>query len=312
VTATHVHHDAELPPPRVEEVSAAVFGYVQMDGSWGLNNTGFVVGRETVLAIDACFTERRTRSLIEAIRQQSAQLPVQTLVNTHHHGDHTFGNYLFLPNATIVGHERCREAVIRDGVGAHALFPGVEWGEIVIAPPTVTFEERLDLWVDDLRVELIFVGPAHTTNDIVAWIPERKVLFSGDVLFNGGAPFALMGSVGGWLDALDRLRALGAETIVPGHGAICGPDVMDDITAYLELVMDAARRGIAADAEPLEVARELDLGRFADWLDGERLAANLHRAYSELRGEPRGVPLSGKAVADMIAFNGGKPPRCLA
>ena len=64
--------------------------------------------------------------------------------------------------------------------------------------------------------------------------------------------------------------------------------------------------GIAAGAEPLEVARELDLGRFAGWLDGERLPANLHRAYSELRGEPRGIAVPRPAVADMIAFNDGR------
>ena len=167
-------------------------------------------------------------------------------------------------------------------------------------------------WVDGLKVELISVAPAHTTNDVVAWIPERKVLFGGDVVFNGGQPFALAGSIEGWLEALDRLRALGAETIVPGHGAVCGPDVLDDLTAYFRLVQGAARQGLDANIEPLEVARALDLGRFGDWLDGERLPANLHRAYSELRGEPRAAPLPRQAVADMIAFNGGRPPRCRA
>ncbi len=312
MSSTHTGEEAELPPPRVEEVSDGVFAYLQLDGSWGLNNTGFIVGSDAVLAVDACFTERRTRALLDALRNQAGDRQVRTLVNTHHHGDHTFGNYLFLPGATIVGHERCREAMIGEGLAAQSLFQGVDWGTIEIAPPAVTFADRLDVWVDDLKVELIFVGPAHTTNDIVAWIPERKVLFAGDVVFDGGAPFALAGSIGGWLDALDRLRALRAETIIPGHGAPCGPGVLDELTAYLELVMQAARAGLAAVAEPLEVARDLDLGRFAGWLDGERLAANLHRAYSELRGEPRGIPLPRQAVADMIAYNGGKPPRCLA
>jgi cyclase len=311
MTSTHAPDAAGPTPPHVEEVSAGIFGFIQMDGSWGLNNSGFIVGRESVLAIDSCFTERRTRGFIDAIRKQAGARPVQALVNTHHHGDHTFGNYLF-PDSAIIGHTDCRETILREGLGARGFFPGVEWGDLVLAAPTVTFDDRLDLWVDDLKVELIFVGPAHTTNDIVAWIPERKMLFAGDVLFSGGAPFALAGSVGGWIDALDRLRALGAETIVPGHGAICAPGVMDDLTEYLQLVLDAARRGMAAGVEPLEVACGLDLGRFGAWLDGERLVSNLHRAYSELRGEPRGAPLPSKAVTDLIAFNGGKLPTCLA
>src|SRR6185437_8600324 len=185
MTSTHPAEETELPPPRIEEVSDGIFAYLQLDGSWGLNNTGFLVGRDAVLAVDACFTERRTRNLLHALRGQAGDRAVRTLVNTHHHGDHTFGNYLFLPQATIVGHERCRETIISEGLAAQGLFPGVDWGTIEIAPPVVTFAERLDLWVDDLKVELIFVGPAHTTNDIVAWIPDRKLLFGGDVVFNG-------------------------------------------------------------------------------------------------------------------------------
>ncbi len=311
LTSTRAHDFGELPPPRVEELSAGIFGFVQMDGSWGLNNSGFIVGRESVLAIDSCFTERRTRWFLEAIRAQAGTRPVRALVNTHHHGDHTFGNYLF-PESTIVGHEHCRATMLAEGLGARRLFPGVEWGDIVLTPPTVTFSDRLELWVDELRVELIYVGPAHTTNDIVAWISERKVLFAGDVVFSGGTPFALAGSIGGWLEALERIRALGADVIVPGHGAICGPEVIDELEAYLGLVLDAARRGMERGQEPLEVARSTELGRFGAWLDAERLASNLHRAYSELRGEPRGTPLPAEAITDMIAFNGGAMPRCLA
>ena len=236
-------------------MSPGVFAYVQLDGSWGLNNTGFLLGRKHVLAIDTCFTERRTRALIDALRSRAGTRPVRVLVNTHHHGDHTFGNYLLAGEATIVGHELCREALLREGFAAHRLFPGVEWGTVELAPPEVTFRDRLGLWLDDLRVELIHVGPAHTTNDVVAWIPERKVLYTGDVVFNGGTPFALAGSVAGWLEALDRLRALGAETIVPGHGAVCGPQVFDDIEAYLRL--RAGRRDAAASkpASPRSMSR---------------------------------------------------------
>ena len=68
--------------------------------------------------------------------------------------------------------------------------------DVTIAPPFVTFEDRLTVWVDDPRVELHYIGtPAHTTNDVVAWIPERSVLFTGDLVFAGGTPFVSTGSV---------------------------------------------------------------------------------------------------------------------
>lgn len=313
MSTAHVDEGANVPPPRLEEVSPGLFAYIQMDGSWGLNNTGFIVGSEGVLVIDTCFTERRSRWFQEAIRRTAGERPLRTLVNTHHHGDHTHGNWLFLPAATIIGHERCRTEVVAAGVSTTAIFPGVEWGEIRPAPPFVTFDDRLNVYVDDLRIELIYVGPAHTTNDIVAWVPERRVLYAGDIIFHQGTPFAMMGSIAGWLEALERLRRLDVRTIVPGHGPVCGPEVIDDVEAYLRFVQETARRGYDAGLTPLEVAKGTDLGRFAALLDPERLVGNLHRAYSELRGEPLGTPLPLAAILpEMVAYNGGRMPRCLA
>ena len=312
MTTAHVPDHIELPPPRIEEVSDGVFAYVQLDGSWGLNNTGFIVGGDGITAIDTCFTERRSRAFRDAIRSVSG-LPVRTLVNTHHHGDHTHGNFVFRGEAMIVGHDLCRKEVMETGLGTKALFPGVDWGELEVEPPFVTFDERMTLFVDDLTVELIYVGPAHTTNDIIVWLPERRALFTGDVIFHGGTPFALMGSIAGWLAALERLRALGAERLVPGHGEVCGPGAIDDVADYLRWLQEIAKKGFEAEVSPLDVARNADLGRFGEWLDRERLVGNLHRAFSELRGEPLGAPLPlPQAMADMVAYNGGQLPRCLA
>lgn len=313
MTSARVPNNVEIPEPVVEEVSEGVFGYVQLDGSWGLNNTGFVVGKDAVVAIDTCFTVRRSEALAAAIVKTAGPKPVRTLINTHHHGDHTHGNMVFAPGSTIIGHERCREEVLATGHGTKAMWPDVDWGDIVITPPNVTFSERTTVWVDDLRLELIYVGPAHTTNDVIVWVPERSVLFTGDVIFNGGAPFALFGSIAGWIEALGVLRGLRAETIVPGHGKVCGPEAIQEVEDYLRLVQDVAKKGAEADMTPLEAARETDLGRFAELLDSERLVGNLHRAYSEARGEPLGGPINVQAaIGDMVAYNGGQMPRCLA
>ena len=312
VSTGPVDHSAQLPPPALEEVSPGVYAYIQLDGTWGLNNSGFIAGNDAVSVIDTCFTEARTRSFLSAIRGVT-DLPVRTLVNTHHHGDHTHGNFLFR-GASIVGHELCRQAVIEAGLHTlHPLFPNVVWGDLELAPPFVTFQERLDLFVDDLRMELHYVGPAHTTNDAVVWLPERQLLFTGDLAFNGGTPFVAMGSIAGSLVALDRLREFGAQTVVPGHGPVCGPEVFDDMEAYLRFVQGRAEETFAEGLAPLEAAQDIDLGRFSHWHDRERLAGNLHRAHSELRGEPLGTALAlGPIVDDMVAYNGGRPVRCLA
>src|SRR4051794_7154055 len=257
---SHGHDDEHAPDPTLREVSEGVFAYVQLDGSWGLNNTGFFVGADGVVVIDTCFTERRSRAFLDSVRSVTDR-PLRTLINTHHHGDHTHGNWL-LPEATIIASDKCRREVIAGGHAAKGLFPGVDWGEIPVTPPFVTFDDRLNLYVDDLAAELTFMGPAHTTNDVSVWVPERRLLFAGDLVFNGGTPFVVMGSVAGSIAAVERLQALGAETIVPGHGDLCGPDVLQDQLDYLRLVQSLARDAVASDTPALEAARATDLGRF--------------------------------------------------
>jgi cyclase len=156
--------------------------------------------------------------------------------------------------------------------------------------------------------------PAHTTNDSIVHIPDRGVVFAGDLLFNGGTPFALMGSVSGWIEVLETvLRPLGAHTIVPGHGPVCGPEVIDDVLAYLRFVQDLAREAKAAGLTPLDAARQADLGGFRDLLDAERIVGNLHRAYLELDQAERGAEADlVSALGDMIAYNGGQPLTCHA
>ena len=309
-------HEAGVGQGQLIEVSEGIFAWIQPDGSWWINNCGALIGREGVLSIDTCATERRTRSFLAAVSNVTAA-PVRTLINTHHHGDHTHGNGL-VPTATIIGHHRCRELMLESGLlRLDSVWPGVDWGELTLAPPFVTFDDTLTVWVDRaddaLEVQLRHIGPAHTTNDVIAYLPARKVLFSGDLVFNGGTPFVLMGSVTGALASLDTIRAICAETIVPGHGPVCTPAVLDGIASYYRFVLALAERGRAAGLTPLELAREADLGEFSDLLDAERIVGNLYRAYADLDGSEPGRPIEiGAAIGDMIAYNGGRPLRCLA
>ncbi len=312
-SSTQEHADgADLGPPELVEVAEHVFAYIQPDGSWWINNTGFIVGSSSIISIDACSTERRTRAYRERIASVSPA-PVATLVNTHHHGDHTYGN-VFMNAATIVGHERCRTEVIKAGLpGFTGIWDPVEWGQVTLAPPTVTFTDRLKLWSDDTPVEVSYVGqPAHTTNDSLVWLPEQEVLFCGDLLFNGGTPFLLMGSVLGAIDVLIKVvTPIPARTIVPGHGPPCDHELIGTIVGYLEFVLETAQEGRAAGLTPLQAAREADLGPYAEWLDNERIVGNLHRAYADLDPAAPEFDILA-ALTDMVEYNGGKPLSCYA
>jgi cyclase len=310
-TPPSLHHDREtLPPPQMQQVDPGIYAYTQPDGSWGLSNAGLLVGSRYAIVIDTLFTEARNHAFREAAAGVT-DVPITTVVNTHHHGDHVYGNGLY-PQATIIGHELCRAETISTGLSIQPFFPTADFGHIDVTPAFVTFTDRLDVYVDDLKVELHFVGPAHTTNDVVAWIPERRLMFTGDIAFNGGTPFFIQGSLAGHITACERAKQFGAERIVPGHGPVCSPGALDGMIAYLRFIEHLAAESFAAGIPPLEAARRADLGEFARLDERERIVANLHRAYSELRGEPLAGPLPLLGIfAEMIEFNGG-PVRCLA
>ncbi|WTW93147.1 MBL fold metallo-hydrolase [Streptomycetaceae bacterium NBC_01309] len=299
-----------LAPPRTEEVADGVYAYVQPDGGWCVNNCGIVTdGGETAL-IDTVATEERALRLRKAVLEVAGRAP-GVVVNTHHHSDHTFGNHLFAPDAVFMAHERTRTEMAAAGLGLTQLFPNVGWGDVRVTLPSLTFRDNATLRRGDLRVELLHLGPAHTTNDVVAWIPDRGVLFTGDIAMSGVTPYCLMGTVQGSLDVLARLRALGPTTVVPGHGPVGGPEILDANAAYLTWIQELARDGAAAGQSALEAAKAADLGDFAELLDPERLVGNLHRAYLELAGSAGpelGAPLDVvSSFMEMVEYHGRLP-----
>jgi len=297
----------------VVRVGDNAYAYIQDDGSWFINNTGFIVGPEGVILIDTSSTEARTRAFLDAVKTVS-DTPIQAVVNTHHHGDHTHGNYLTAP-APIIGHRLCKEIVELAGIDHYpTAFEQPDWGHLEMRAPNITFDTRMDLWAGDTVVELHTMGgTAHTTNDVVAWLPDDGVLYTGDLVFHGGTPFVLMGSVPGSLASLDVLRAFDANTVVPGHGKVTTPKVFDDIERYLTMILDEAGKARTSGKTPLEAAANIDLGEFADLSDSERLVGNLYRAMAELEGPEANESMSiVAAIGDMITFHGGPLLPCNA
>ena len=303
--------NARVADPYLQKITDRVHAYVQPDGGWCLNNAGIVVGDEQVLLIDTATSTKRTLALRDAVTSLTSA-PVRTVVNTHHHGDHTRGNYVFADTARIIGHERLADGIRAEGNVFEQLWPAVEWGEYKPTVPTETFAESMTLEIDGIVTQVVHIPAAHTTNDSVVWLPEQRVLFTGDLIFSGGTPFVLLGSVSGSLAALGTLRAFDPLVIVPGHGPVADASVIDVAESYFtwltELAADAHSRGLA----PLEAAKTADLGEFAHLHETERLAANLHRAYAELDGAAPGAPLDlDAAILDMATYGGGMP-ECFA
>ncbi|MGH3493067.1 MAG: MBL fold metallo-hydrolase [Sciscionella sp.] len=306
-----------IPAPRtaapyLQQLADRVHAYVQPDGGWCLNNAGIIVGDSQVVLVDTAATTRRTLALRDAVATLSAA-PVRIVVNTHHHGDHTHGNYLFAPTARIIGHEHCAAEILAQGDLLERLWPEVEWGQIQITTPSEHYAAAMTLDIDGITAHLVHIPPAHTTNDTVLWLPEQRVLFTGDLIFSGGMPFILMGSLAGSIAALDRLRAFAPEVIMPGHGPVTTATAIQDTADYLTWLAELASEAHAAGLTPLEAARQADLTAFTHLLNPERVVGNLHRAYAEIDGAAPGAPLDlPAAIGDMAAYSNGRLPQCLA
>ncbi|WP_411106639.1 MBL fold metallo-hydrolase [Streptomyces sp. cmx-4-9] len=298
--------------PYLVQLATGVHAYIQPDGGWCLNNAGFVSDGGRTLLVDTAATERRALALREAVLAAGAPFP-RTVVNTHHHGDHTYGNGVFAAQAVVVGHESARSEQLAAGHQLEMIWPGTDFGAVEITAPDLTYRDRLTLHVGGTEVQVLHPGTAHTTGDSVVWLPGQGVVFTGDLVFAEGTPFLAMGSLAGSLRALELLRSLDAETVVPGHGPLTDPSAYEATERYLRYVAELAREGRSQGLSPLETAQGADLGAFAAWRESERLVANLHRAYAELAGEPEGAPLDFLAVlSDMTVMNGGVPILCHA
>jgi len=156
--------------------------------------------------------------------------------------------------------------------------------------PTDTFTGRRELGVGGRVVELIEVGPAHTAGDAIAHIPDAGVVFTGDVLFIEGTPIMWAGPVSSWLEACDRIVALGATTLVPGHGPVTDASGVRDVQRYLSYVRDEARERFDAGMNAVAASDDIDISDFRDWGDPERIAVNVETLYREFDPSLPAVP----------------------
>ncbi len=294
----------------LREIVPGVYAWAQPDGSWWINNAGAVTGDDGTIVIDTCATEERTRRFLAAIAPHGH---VRMAVNTHQHGDHTFGNSLLPEAAVLIAHEATRTAQLTDPIidGCPPFWsPVPDWGAVTRRVADLVLRTDLTVFTGRRRVDLVHPGhSAHTVGDVVAWLPDERVLYTGDLLFHGLTPLVFMGSVEGALRSLDWLAAFGPDHVVPGHGPVFTgddlPRVLGEHERYYRLIASAARDGRRDGLGPLDAARRTDLGEFGGWADAERLVLNLHRAYAD--ADHVELDLAA-AFADAMTWHGGPLP----
>jgi cyclase len=302
-----------LPAGSLHEIGTGVHAWVQPDGTWWINNAGAICGDRGTVIVDTCATERRTRAFLRAVAAATGDTPVRLAVSTHQHGDHTYGNSLLSAATVIIAHEATRAGQLADPVidGCPPFWsPVPDWGQVTRRAADVVLRSDLTIHAGERLIEVRHPGyAAHTAGDVVAWLPDERILFAGDLLFHGLTPLVFMGSVDGSIRSLDWIAAFDAELVVPGHGPIAGraalPDVLAAHERYYRLTLSVAREGLRDGIGPLEAARRADLGEFAAWTDAERLVLNLHRAYADATGTQLDTVA---AFTDTVSWHGGPLP----
>lgn len=274
-----------------QQVSASVW-FVQGDAALGsaanrnfISNAGFVVTPAGVVVIDALGSPQLARELLEEIARITPQ-PVTHVIVTHYHADHIYGLQEFRKRGARILAQRGSLEYIHSDIAASRLR-----ASRVDLAPWVDEKTQLvvpDEWVDGAselvvggqRLVLQPVGPAHTPEDLVVYLPSERVLFAGDMVFRGRIPFVGQADSRQWIAALDTLLKMEPRVVVPGHGGLSTEARIDlqltrDYLSFLRETMGAAAR----DMEPFE-----DAYARVDWSRFEQLplfrAANRMNAYN--------------------------------
>ena len=288
--------------PELVELSDGCLAYVQPDGSWGWSNAGLVVGDGASLLVDTLFDLKLTQQMLDSLAPFTRSAPIRSLVNTHANGDHCYGNELVagveIIASTAAAHEMTEVppamlAALNAAPGEigqlfRSFFWAFEFADITMTLPTRTFYVRLDVEVGGRVIELIEVGPAHTRGDVIAYVPDARTVYTGDVLFIGGTPIVWAGPLSNWILACDLMLGMDIDTVVPGHGPVTDKQGIVQVRDYLSFIEQGAvaryESGMDAFDAARDIAREMSAtgSSFASWGEAGRISVNIETAYRSL------------------------------
>ncbi|OGW73111.1 MAG: MBL fold metallo-hydrolase, partial [Nitrospirae bacterium RIFOXYB2_FULL_43_5] len=225
-------------------------------------NAGIIIGKDGIVVIDTLISAKEARRFIRDIRAISKK-PIKYVINTHYHLDHTFGNSEFAKlGAVIISHINDSNNLKAQGETAlkNAKNYGLSKEDMKgtkIAYPALSFNDRMEIALGDQRIDLIYTGHSHTDGSITVYLPDKKILFSGDILFTGYHPFIGDGSIGEWVKALDHIMTMNVEKIIPGHGPLSNKKDIQDMKDYL-IAFDKKAKELAAKSNDAEyIASEI-------------------------------------------------------
>ena len=260
--------------------------FTVMNGDGVDSNTTFLVTRDGVIVVDTQVTPNEAEKVLAEIRKQT-NLPIVYTINTHYHGDHTFGNQIFENSGAIIAHENARRSLLGDS-GKDYLnsfnsrnIHGLD--KTIVTPPNMVFKDEMEIFLGGYSLRLIHVR-GHTDGDLFIYIKELKTLITGDLVVYRKIPDMSDAYVEEWISAMNKLGNLDAEIYIPGHGDPGGKPVLLAMKHYLmhlkTLVLNEFREGKSLK-ETQDAVRPVLMNKYKGWGNLDLLDTNIQRAYLE-------------------------------
>ncbi len=267
----------------VTEVKPGVFFRVTDQGC----NNGWIVFQDYVLVIDSNIPNEAAR-VIEDIRKTTDK-PLRFVFDTHHHWDHSYGNALFVhEGAAVVAQRRCAEKLkTMDAEFANFMESNdanKPFKDLGLAHASLVFDDRMVFDDGTRRVELLYYGHGHTPGDAVAYLPQEKILFTGDACVNGAFNYFGEAYSEKWLDLLENLEGLEVETICPGHGEKAGKDLLKTQKEYFLQLREQVQKGVDAGLSLEAVQKSIDIPLYKKWTGIDPPKDHAEHIYKEMTG----------------------------
>ena len=286
---------------KVEQVKPGVYFHEGDLHGHGHCNNGWVVFDDYVVVVDANFPSG-AKVVLPKIKALTDR-PIRFAFDTHHHGDHAYGNQVWVENGAIpVASSGALDEMKKYETGYYGGKPG-RWEDAAksrpdvasskLKPPTVLFPKEMVFDDGKHRMELKWLGVAHTHGDGWAWLPKEKILFSGDACVNGPYNYTGDGNIGDWIKTLEAAQKLGAKTVVPGHGAIGDGTLLEDQKQYFieirkqaQRLRDGYKSPVEAQAQVTRIKGEVLKKERIKRYVGDFFDSQVEKAYVELGGMP--------------------------
>ncbi len=264
-TLAHAVATIDDYPMKAERVADGVYAIVspatdfpnEENKGWN-SNAAFVITREGLLVFDTGSSETIGKALLKTIRTVS-KAPIKWVVNSHSHGDHWLGNGAFVAEkpAEMLASDAAIDLMKKSGFDWVSRFnnmSGGATGSFTPVPAKRAVTQAMERTFGDIQVQILFSEHSHSPGDIVFWLPQKKVMVTGDAMYTGRPPATFDANIQQWIAFLAEMRELQPTVVIPGHGPVAGVEAIISLHDYFESLWTLVAEGFDEGKLDYEIA----------------------------------------------------------